>query len=137
MNINKLIKFTKNCRRLNVLVVEDNPDMARVISGILKVKGCNTTCVSTCDDAYALIQEDRPDIVSCDIRLSGEKTGLDLARLVRSDHQLVNLFLIAISAFDSKEEKAAALSAGFDMFFSKPVKFSDLTEAIEAYSKQF
>ncbi len=130
-------KFIRNYRRLNVLVVEDNPDMASVICGILKVKGCNTVVASTCKEAFNLIQADAPDIVSCDIRLSGKLTGLDLARMVRSDNQLAHLFLIAISAFDSKEEKAEALEAGFDMFFSKPVKFSDLTKAVEAYSNQF
>lgn len=134
---NKLNKFNKNDRRLNVLVVEDNPDMARVICGILKVKDCNTIVTSTCKEAFNLIRADAPDIVSCDIRLSGKLSGLDLARMVRSDHQLAHLFMIAITAFDGKEEKAAAHNAGFDMFFSKPVKFSDLTKAVEAYSKQF
>jgi CheY-like chemotaxis protein len=137
MDVSKLSKYTKNYRRFNVLVVEDNPDMARIIAGILKIKGCNTIVASTCKEAFKLIQADMPDIVFSDIRLSGKLTGLDLARMIRSDHQLTHLFLIAISGFSSEEEVAEAMSAGFNMFFSKPVKFSDLTNAIEICSEQF
>jgi two-component system, cell cycle response regulator DivK len=119
-----------------VLVVENNPDTARVITEILKVKGCNTIVSSNCKEAFNIIQTNMPDLVSCDIRLSEKLTGLDLARMVRTDSRFAHVFLIAISAFNGEEEKAEAISAGFDMFFSKPVKFTDLTKAIEICSEQ-
>jgi CheY-like chemotaxis protein len=136
MNVKELNKSAEISRRLNVLVVEDCADMARVITGILKVKGCNTIVSSNCEEAFKIIQTDMPDFVSCDIRLSGKFTGLDLARMVRNDNRCAHLFLIAISGFDSEKERAMAISAGFDLFFSKPVKFTDLTRAIEIYSEQ-
>jgi CheY-like chemotaxis protein len=124
---------TSDC--LNVLVVEDNADMAHVITGILHAKGCSTIVTNNCEDAFSLIQTNVLDVVSCDIRLSGTLTGLDLARMVRGDSQLAHLFLIAISGLKGEHEKKAALTAGFDMFFPKPVKFADLTKALDAVSK--
>jgi CheY-like chemotaxis protein len=136
MDVNKLNNTNKNPRCLNVLVVENNPDMARVITEILKVKGCNTIVSSNYREAFNIIQTDMPDLVSCDIRLSGKVTGLDFARMIRTDPRFANLLLIAISAFNGEKEKAEAMSAGFDMFFSKPVKFTDLSKAIEICSEQ-
>lgn len=119
-----------------MLVVENNPDMARVIAEILKVKGCNTIVSSNCKEAFNIIQTSMPDLVSSDIRLSGKLTGLDLARMVRNDNRFAHLLLIAISSSNGEKEKAEAMSAGFDMFFSKPVKFTDLSKAIEICSEQ-
>lgn len=136
VNVNELNKITKISRRLNALVVEDSPDMARVITGILNVKGCNTIVSSNCKEAFNIIHANMPDFVSCDIRLSGKLTGLDLARLIRNDSRCAHLFLIAISGFDSEQEREEAINAGFNMFFSKPVKFTDLTKAIEICSEQ-
>jgi CheY-like chemotaxis protein len=128
-----LNKTTNFPRRLKVLVVEDDADMAHIITEIFKVKGCDAIVSNNCIEAFTIIQTDTPDIVSCDIRLSGKLTGLDLASMVRSDSQIAHLFLIAISGFH--DEKERALNAGFDLFFSKPVKFSDLTKAIEIFSE--
>lgn len=120
----------------HVLVVEDNEDMCKVISGILQVKGCTTSKARSCEEALDAIKAARPDVVSCDIRLRGKLSGLDLARAVRNDENLAQLFLIAISSFNTEQDRKQALDAGFDMFFPKPVRFADLTNAIEAYCKR-
>jgi CheY-like chemotaxis protein len=126
--------YKNTIRKLNVLIVDDNADMCKVISSILQVKGCDTNAVRTCEEALKVIKTNPPDMVCCDIRLNGKRSGLDLARIVREDKETAHLFLIAVSGYCGEKEQEEALHAGFDMFFPKPVKFSDLTRAIEAYS---
>ena len=116
-----------------VLIVEDNADMCRIISGILHVKGCNTIVSRSGEEALDMIKSSMPDIVSCDVQLGGKLSGLDFARQVRMDSGTADLFLIAISGYSDERSRRAALKAGFNMFFSKPVKFADLTSAIEAF----
>lgn len=123
-----------NSKKLTVLIVEDNADMRRVISGILQVKGCKTIMTHGYEEALEIIRNESPDIVSCDIQLKGKLSGLDLARTIRKDERTAHLFLIAISGYSGEHERQAALEAGFNMFFSKPVKFADLTRAIETLS---
>lgn len=127
-------KNNNDTKRIKVLVVEDNHDMARVITGILQAKGCETTIARNCDEALKSIATNLPDVISCDIQLGGKLTGLDLARAIKSDSRTAHLFLIAISGFSGYTERNEALTAGFDMFFSKPVKFADLTKAIQTVS---
>lgn len=128
MNNNK-----NTSQKLNVLIVDDNEDMCKVISSIMQVKGCDTYTARTSEAALNFIKTSMPDMVCCDIRLNGRRAGLDLARIVRGDKETDHLFLIAVSAYCSEKEKEEALHAGFDMFFPKPVRFSDMTRAIEIY----
>jgi CheY-like chemotaxis protein len=130
-SVNKVNNYKNMMPKLNVLVIDDNEDMCKVISSILQVKGCETKAVRTCEEAIQVIKTMRPDMVSCDIRLNEKLSGLDFARIVRGDKETAHLFLIAVSAYC--EEKEEALQAGFDMFLPKPVRFSDLTNAIELY----
>lgn len=132
-SVNKVNNYKNTIPKLNVLVVDDNEDMCKVISSILQAKGCETNAVRTCEEALRVIKTSPPHMVSCDIRLNENLSGLDLARIVRGDKDTAYLFLIAVSAYC--EEKERALQAGFDMFFPKPVKFSDLTKALELYDR--
>lgn len=116
-----------------MLIVDGNDDICKVIGSILQVKGCATVAVRTCEDALKAIKIAMPDMVCCDIHLNGERSGLDLARIVRAEKQSAHLFLIGVSGYFSETQKEDALRAGFDMLFPKPVKFSDLTRAIETY----
>ncbi|MDB5762656.1 MAG: sensor hybrid histidine kinase, partial [Herminiimonas sp.] len=77
-----------------------------------------------------------PDMIFCDIGLPGDINGLGFARALRADSELAHIPLIAVSGYNSDEDRQRASLAGFDMIFPKPVRFADITQALAIFSKR-
>jgi two-component system CheB/CheR fusion protein len=71
----------------------------------------------------------RPDIMLVDIGLPG-MNGYEVARRVRGDARLAQVVLVALTGYGRPEDKAEALSAGFDRHLVKPVDFDTLRDLI-------
>lgn len=119
---------------MNVLVIEDNRDIARILSDILKIKGCETEIAFTAKVGLEIAEQSKPDLIFCDIGLPGEMNGHDFARSLRAHPALGSVPLIAVSGYATEEDRRQALDSGFDMVFPKPVKFADLTTALEHFA---
>ncbi len=55
---------------------------------------------------------------------------------MRAVKQLYNLPGIALTAYVSEEDEARCLAAGFARYIDKPVKFSDVLEAVSTFSRR-
>jgi CheY-like chemotaxis protein len=122
--------------RMRVLVIEDNKDFSHLFREMLKIMGCDPEVASTARSGLELAQKISPDMIFCDIGLPGDMDGFDFAALIRSDEKLARTPLIAVSGYTSPEDKQRAVDAGFDRVFPKPVKFADITEALNTFSKE-
>lgn len=122
----------ENSHGIQVLVIEDDQYFAQVLRDILEVKGCVATCVTNADAGLRLLTEIQPNIVFCDINLPGEMSGLDFARRIRAMPSFANVALVAISGAAPYTDGTAR--SAFDMTLRKPVKFAELSKAIDAYS---
>jgi CheY-like chemotaxis protein len=76
------------------------------------------------------------DIIFCDIHLAGAMDGFAFARAVRANPVLGSILLVAVSAHAGKEDKEAALKAGFTRMLTKPVKFAEVAEVLKACRDQ-
>lgn len=121
---------------MEVLVIEDNRDFAQIISDILETKGCRPSVAYSASIGLDIARRIKPQIIFCDIVLAGDMNGHDFAREVRGNPDLCDIPLVAISGYVSEEEKQLALEAGFDMLFPKPVKFADLSRAVETFARR-
>ena len=65
-----------------VLLLDDDPNLRRVLSDILKVKGFESVPVETGPAAVAYIQQHGVDVVLIDIKLEGI-SGLDVLRGIK------------------------------------------------------
>jgi CheY-like chemotaxis protein len=118
---------------MNILVIEDNPDFAQLLCDLLEIKGCGAIMAHNASSGMRLAKERRPSMIFCDLGLPGEMDGLDFAAALRKDVEIAHIPLIAVTGYSSDEDKKLALDAGFDMVFPKPVKFADLTAAIDHF----
>ena len=77
--------MSKEERRIRVLVIDDDLDLARARADFLEELGCDVTAVSTAAEATRLLSSSEPiDLVMTDINLAGnayDQSGLALARL--------------------------------------------------------
>lgn len=121
---------------LRVLVVEDNRDLAKLFCDLLEVMGCVTEAVFNVRMALDSARNQAPDIVFCDLRLPGGKSGFDFAADMRGDPELADIPLIAVSGYAEGPERERALQAGFDQVFEKPVKFAQMMEVLNSLRKE-
>lgn len=120
---------------MRVLVVEDNRDLAKLFCDLLQVMGCVAEAVFNVRMALDSARENAPDLVFCDLRLPGGKSGFDLAADMRADPELAGIPLIAVSGYADGPERERALQAGFARVFEKPVKFAQMMEVLNSFRK--
>ena len=77
-----------------------------------------------------------PDLIICDISLSGGFDGYDVAKEIRRDERLKSIFLIAFSGYGRPEDKETSKAAGFDAHLIKPADFDVLLNLINNCDRQ-
>jgi PAS domain S-box-containing protein len=110
-------------RGIAVLVVDDDADTREGMCLALEVNGARVTPADSASAALAALARERPNAMVSDIGMPGG-TGLHLIRAVRE--QFGTLPAIAISGYASREDREAALAAGFNDHLAKPVDPSTL-----------
>jgi two-component system CheB/CheR fusion protein len=103
-----------------VLVVEDNADAAETLAMLLDLLGHRVLTVDTGLRALELARAEPPDVMLVDIGLPG-MNGLELARRVREEPSLAHVVLVALTGYGTRDDREAALRAGFDHHVAKPV----------------
>lgn len=112
-----------------ILVVDDNIDGAKSLAKSLELSG-HTLCVAhNGPDALTTARDFHPEVVFLDIGLPGI-SGYDVARQIRSDKELRDISLIALTGWGSEKDKRLATDAGFDHHLTKPVEFSVLKQLL-------
>ena len=134
MSDNAEIKNTAPVSR-RILVIEDNSDSAEVLQTFLEINGHEITVKNNAADGLEAARQIDPDVIICDISLSGELDGYDVAEEIRRQAQLKSTFLIALSGFGRPEDKEKSKSAGFNEHFTKPTDFDALIELINNYDR--
>jgi CheY-like chemotaxis protein len=118
---------------MRILVVDDNPDIATMLAELLQIDGHEDVAVAhDGTTALAAMRASKPDFVLCDLMLPGELDGVAIARTCRSEPQLEDVRLVAMSGYGSPEDRARAIEAGFDDLLAKPVGFETLCACIRA-----
>jgi signal transduction histidine kinase len=105
---------------LEIVVVEDNEDVAQVLVEWLKDFGHRVHVAHTCSAGIALIQEKRPSIVLCDLGLP-DGHGTDVSRAVRATFSSRTPLMVALTGWGRDDDKRGTKDAGFDHHLVKPV----------------
>jgi two-component system CheB/CheR fusion protein len=118
-------------KTLNVLVVEDQRDLARMLGELLGLVGHRATTANNVEDALRLCQCERFDLVVSDIEL-GPKLGYELVRRLRELG--IDTPAIAISGRSSPDAIERSREAGFVDHLVKPVGARALLESVERFA---
>lgn len=115
--------------QINVLLVEDESIVAKDLELSLKKFGYHIVAsVDNADDAVEIALSKKPDIILMDIRLKGEKTGVDAANEIKEQSQIPIVFLTANTDADTVQKAKITEPHGF---IAKPFKEIDLQTSIE------
>jgi CheY-like chemotaxis protein len=116
-------------RPLRVLIVDDNRDLAYMMSGLIQKCGHEVQIAYDGPTALELSAEFHPDVAFVDIALP-KMDGFCLARELRVPGVLNDSLLIAVTGFADERHRALGMKAGFDHYIAKPVAFRTLAEIL-------
>ena len=111
-----------------ILLVEDDPDIARSLSKALESSGYRVTAVDTGAEARSIIEHVRPDLILLDLMLP-DTDGLVLTTALKT---LTSAPIIICSARQEQVDRVLGLKLGADDFVAKPFDLDELEARIEA-----
>ncbi len=112
----------------NILVVDDEPQITRVLKTTLSSHGYSVRAASDGDEALQVMKEWNPDLVITDLRMPN-MDGLDLCRHVRKKSRVP---IIVLSVKGEERIKVEALDAGADDYVTKPFNINELLARVRA-----
>ncbi len=104
----------------DVLVVEDEDPVARILVRFLERDGFRPRRAATGEDALDGARERRPDLVVLDVMLPG-KDGFEVLREMREDPELQDVPVLMITALGQEEAVVRGFKLGVDEYLVKPV----------------
>ncbi len=113
-----------------VLVIEDNPESAHVVTWILEDEGYIVTCASTGEKGLALLSEQEFDLVIMDISLPGI-SGREATRRIRQNPTIAELPVLALTAMEREHDSIWA--SGVNDLLTKPFSDDKLLAAIHKF----
>jgi two-component system, cell cycle response regulator DivK len=114
------------------LVVEDFEDSRFMMRQLLEMAGHDVVEATDGEQAVKVALEEKPSIILMDLSLP-KLDGLAATREIRRHTGFRQVPILAISAHDGEESRAAALDAGCDEYMTKPIDFDQLSTLVQRY----
>ena len=114
-----------------ILVVDDEKDLRDLISLFLKREGFEVKNASDGEEAFGLINQERPDLVISDIRMPNWD-GYELMKRVSSDLTPPRLPMLFISGYTDGRESVLKSDPNYAGFLAKPVMPNVLIDKVHS-----
>ncbi len=111
-----------------ILIVDDNPNMASLLSEMLEVFDFESIRAGDGPEAIEKVEQDDFALVITDMRMP-KMSGLDLLREIKE--RKPKLPVVVISGYALDEEGTNLLSSLADGFLNKPFKMSDVEKLLK------
>lgn len=115
---------------MKVLVIDDDPDIAKVISLCFEMRWPQSTVVSAVDgnEGISMVEKESPDVVILDIGLPG-MDGFEVCKEIR---RFSDVPIVMLTVRDKDTDTARALEMGADDYLSKPFSHIELLSRVQA-----
>jgi two-component system, OmpR family, KDP operon response regulator KdpE len=112
----------------NILIVDDEPQIRRVMRTTLSSQGYSVLEAPNGDQALEAIRSERVDLILLDVNMPG-RSGLEVCREIRSSSDVP---IIMLTVRNTERDKVQALDAGADDYVVKPFGVEELLARIRA-----
>ena len=117
-------------RSPSILVVDDDPNLLRMLRRGLVLAGYDVQAVEDGESAMRVIRDERPDLLVLDVMLPEPLDGLEVARRVRAAG--VDVPILMLTARGQVADKLAGFASGADDYLPKPFAFEELLARVGA-----
>ena len=115
-----------------VLIVEDNLHLRRILAGALEHRGYTISEATTGDEAIVTASKENPKLILLDLTLP-DMTGTEAARALKQNPQTAHIPIIGCSAHFGSEWRDQALRSGMVGYVQKPVPLKEIETVIEQF----
>ena len=116
-----------------ILVVDDEPQIRRVMRSTLSTHGYLITEAKTGEEALESVRKERPDLVLLDVNMPG-MGGIEACREIRRSSDAP---IIMLTVRNAERDKVLALDAGADDYVVKPFRIEELLARIRAALRRY
>ena len=117
----------------SILVVDDEPQIRRVLRSTLSTRGYAITEAKTGEEALESLRKERPDLILLDVNMPG-MGGIETCREIRRGSDAP---IIMLTVRNAERDKVAALDAGADDYVVKPFGIEELLARIRAALRRY
>jgi DNA-binding response OmpR family regulator len=115
-------------KQKNVLLVDDDKSILRILTRILQKQGYNVHIAETGREAEEMISSQSYDLALIDVKLP-DTDGIDLLQKIKATRP--NMIRIILTGFASMDNGIRALDAGADSYLVKPVEPTELLKILK------
>jgi two-component system, OmpR family, KDP operon response regulator KdpE len=117
---------------MRILIVDDEPQIARVLRTSLQSNGYEVAVARSGEDALDQFRKNQPDLVITDLAMQG-MDGIELTREIRQSSQVP---IIVLSVRNSDASKVLALDEGADDYITKPFSIQELLARVRVQARR-
>lgn len=128
-NTGKFRAINPNADRLTILVIEDTREVVMMLVDYLEMAGYNILTAQDGIEGLEQAKLTKPDLILMDIQMP-RMDGFETTQKLRSDPELKDIPIIALTALAMPNDRQRCLDAGMDEYMSKPVNLKALTKTI-------
>jgi CheY-like chemotaxis protein len=112
-----------------VLIVEDEQLVAYLMENYVNSNGCCSVVgsVDNGEDAISIADKEKPDVILMDIRIEGDKDGIDTAIAINQEH---NIPIIYTSGNSDEKTTERAKKTNMIGFLVKPINKDELSRLL-------
>ena len=125
----------KYSNKKKILIVDDDKDIHELINRILSSNGYRVEVASDGFEAGTNILRFKPDLMILDLFMPG-MDGFQVCKRIKTDPNASHIKILAITGFDTDENRKRILQAGADGYLAKPMKKRTLLQKIEKILEQ-
>ena len=114
-----------------ILVVDDEPQIRRVMRTTLVANGYEMAEARSGEDALEMLRSERYDLVLLDVNMPG-LGGIGTCRAIRAERPGLDLAIIMLTVKSAEKDKVETLDAGADDYVTKPYSTPELLARIRA-----
>jgi two-component system phosphate regulon response regulator OmpR len=115
-------------QKVRILIVEDDPDMAELISDLIEAEDWTPICARSAEEASAILLHEQVHLVLVDHNLPGT-SGRTFAQRLRTQY---DLGIVMVTAAGSAADRVLGLETAADDYVVKPFEPIELTARIKA-----
>ncbi len=113
-----------------MLIIEDSKTIADLTQELLESEGYKTAVAYDGQGGLDLVAEFKPDVILCDLNLTGKINGWEVASAIRERQAERVPLLVALTAWGGDEIRHAMKKSAFDFHLSKPLDIRELERLI-------